>query len=131
MGFVLFRGQDEGDDEPVETQDLSENQNEDHAHKKPRLLSRAPHASITHNADGEASCQSAEAHTQAGTQVEETPEHTHRQGHSAQGTFDIHQVMLSILHKNISTLKEENIIYKTCAALIKNCSAWSCHMTGL
>lgn len=73
--FFLFRGENEGDDEPVETQDLSENQDEDHAHKKPRLLSCSPHACVSHDANSEACCQPTEAHTQPGTQMEETPEH--------------------------------------------------------
>lgn len=72
VGGVLFRGEDEGDDEPVETQDLSENQNEDHAHEKPGLLSRAPHARVAHDADREARRQPAEAHAQTGSQMEET-----------------------------------------------------------
>lgn len=69
----LFRGENEGDDEPVETQDLSENQDEDHAHKKPRLLSCASHACVTHDADREACRQPAEAHAQPGSQMKEAP----------------------------------------------------------
>lgn len=52
----LFCGENERNDESVETQDLSKNQDEDHAHEKPGLLSRASHACISHNADGEACC---------------------------------------------------------------------------
>ncbi len=73
FGGGLFRGQNKGNDEPVETQDFSKNQNEDHAHKKPRLLSCAPHARVTHDADGETCCQSTEAHAQPSSQMEETP----------------------------------------------------------
>lgn len=69
----LFRGQDEGHDETVESEDLGEDQDEDHAHKKPGLLGRAPNARVTYDANGKASCQPAQAHTQASTQVEETP----------------------------------------------------------
>lgn len=76
---VLFRGEDEGDDEPVETQDLGENQDEDHAHKKPRLLSCAPHARVAHDANCEACRQPTEAHAQPSSQMEETPKHTHTQ----------------------------------------------------
>lgn len=72
----LFRGENEGNNKPVETQDLSENQDEDHAHKKPRLLSCAPHACVAHNANCEACCQPTEAHAQPSTQMEETPKHT-------------------------------------------------------
>lgn len=71
----LFRGQNEGDNEPVETQDLGENQDEDHAHKEPGLLSRAPHAGVAHDADGKTCRQAAEAHAEPGAQMQEAPEH--------------------------------------------------------
>lgn len=58
----LFGGENEGDDEPVEAQDLGENQDENHAHEKSRLLSRAPHAGVAHYPDGEAGRQPAQAH---------------------------------------------------------------------
>lgn len=74
FGVFLFRGENEGDNESVETQDLSENQNEDHAHKKPRLLSCAPHACVAHDANSEACRQPTQAHTKTGSQMEETPE---------------------------------------------------------
>lgn len=74
----LFRGENQGDNEPVETQDLSENQDEDHAHEEPGLLSCAPHACVSHNADCEACCQPAQSHAQSGSQVEETPKHGHK-----------------------------------------------------
>lgn len=74
-GFVLLRGEDEGDNEPVQTQDLGENQDEDHAHEKPGLLGRSPHAGVAHDADGKAGRQAAQAHAQPGAQVEETPAH--------------------------------------------------------
>lgn len=71
---LLLRGQNEGDDEPVQTQDLSKNQNEDHADEKPGLLSCAPHAGVADDADSEACCQPTEAHAESGSEVEETPE---------------------------------------------------------
>lgn len=74
-GVALLRGEDEGDDKPVETQDLGEDQDEDHAHEEPRLLSRAPHAGVAHDADGEAGRQPAEAHAESSAEVEETPAH--------------------------------------------------------
>lgn len=77
--LLLFCGQNEGNDEPVETQDLSENQDEDHAHKEPGLLCRASHTSVAYDANGEAGCQSAEAHTQPGAQIQETPGHAEKQ----------------------------------------------------
>lgn len=71
--FILFCGEDEGNDEAIEPQDLSEDQDEDHAHEEPGLLGCASHACISHNADGKASCQPTQTHTQSSTQVEETP----------------------------------------------------------
>ena len=72
-GGCLFRGQDEGHDEAVQPQDLGEDEDQDHAHEQPGLLGRAPHAGVAHDADGESSRQTAEAHAQTGSKVEETP----------------------------------------------------------
>lgn len=70
----LFCRQDEGHDEAVETQHFSEDQNQDHPHEKPRLLGGASHAGVAHNADGEPSCQTTEAHAQTSTEMQETPD---------------------------------------------------------
>lgn len=70
----LFCRQDEGHDEAVKTQHLSEDQNQDHAHKKPGLLGCASHAGIAHDADGKPGCQTAEAHTQTSTEMQEAPD---------------------------------------------------------
>lgn len=69
----LFCGEDEGHDETVEPQHLGEDQDEDHAHEEPGLLGGAPHAGVAHDADGEAGRQAAQAHAQAGAQVQEAP----------------------------------------------------------
>lgn len=69
----LFCGQDEGHDEAVEPQHLGEDQNEDHAHEEPGLLSGAPHTGVAHDADGEPGRQAAQAHAQAGAKVQEAP----------------------------------------------------------
>lgn len=45
-------GEDEGDDEPVQTQHLSEDQNEDHPNEEARLLRCTPNAGISHDTDG-------------------------------------------------------------------------------
>lgn len=79
MFGILFRGQDESNNEPIETQDLSKNQDEDHAHKKPWLLSCAPHTRITDDADRKACRQPAQAHAQPSSELEETPAHTERE----------------------------------------------------
>lgn len=70
----LFCRQDEGHDEAVEPQHLGENQDQDHAHEEPGLLSGASHARVAHDADGKPSCQAAQAHAQAGAKMQETPD---------------------------------------------------------
>lgn len=69
----LLCGKYEGHDETIEAKHLSEDENQDHAHKQPGLLGSAPNTGVPHNANGKASCQAAQAHTQACTQLEETP----------------------------------------------------------
>lgn len=77
MFGCLFCGENEGNNETVETQDLSEDQDEDHAHKKPRLLSCSPHACVAHDADRKACCQPTQAYAQPSSEVEESPARTH------------------------------------------------------
>ena len=72
-GEPLLGGEDEGYDEAIQTQDLGEDQDQDHANKEPGLLGRTPHTCVPHDADGEARGQAAEAHAEAGPQVEEAP----------------------------------------------------------
>ena len=72
-GPSLFGVQIDGDDEPVQTQDLCENEDEDHAHEEPRLLRRPSHAGVAHDADRVARGQAREADGQAGAQVDEAP----------------------------------------------------------
>lgn len=81
----LFCGKNKGNNEAVETQDLSENQDEDHAHKKPWLLSCASDTGVAHDADCEACCQPTQTHAQSSAEVEETPANT--QTHSSVQTF--------------------------------------------
>lgn len=104
MFGCLFCGQNEGNNEPIETQDLSENQNEDHAHKKPWLLSCAPHACVAHNANCEACRQPTEAHAQPSSQIEETPKHTETsvsQHRGCWGLFDEQVIWVNDLNDNI------------------------------
>ncbi|KAG7266685.1 hypothetical protein CRUP_038073 [Coryphaenoides rupestris] len=70
---ILLRGEDEGYDEAVEPQHLGEDEDQDHAHEEAGLLGCAPHASVTHDANGKAGGQAAEAHTQASTQMAMIP----------------------------------------------------------
>lgn len=69
----LLCGEDEGDDETVEAEHLGKDEDKDHAHEEPRLLGGATHARVPDDADGKACCQPAQAHTQARTQLKETP----------------------------------------------------------
>ena len=84
-GGPLLGGEDEGHDEAVQTQDLGEDQDQDHAHEEPGLLGRTPHARVPHDADGEARGQAAEAHAEAGPQVEEAPGGRSKQGPYVRG----------------------------------------------
>lgn len=70
----LFCGQDEGHDEAVEPQHLSEDQDQDHAHEEPRLLSGASHSSVAHDANGESGRQTAQAHAQTCPKMQEAPD---------------------------------------------------------
>jgi hypothetical protein len=65
----LLGGEEEGHDQAVETQDFGENEDENHADKETRLLGSPSHASIAHNSDSIAGCQTAEAHAQASAQM--------------------------------------------------------------
>jgi len=49
-----LRGQDERHDQTVETQDLSEDEDEDHADVETWLLGSSANTSITHNANSKA-----------------------------------------------------------------------------
>ena len=71
----LFLGvQIDGDDEPIETQHLGEDKNEDHADEEPGLLRGATDASITDDTDGVACRQTRETNWKPRSQVHEAPE---------------------------------------------------------
>lgn len=99
----LLRGENKSDDEPVETQDLSKNQDEDHAHKEPGLLSCAPHACVSHNADRKACRQPAEAHTQPRSEVQETPTHRCTLVSTIRSYFT-RQILLNFVHDSTNVL---------------------------
>jgi hypothetical protein len=71
----------DGDDESVKTQDLGEDEDQDHPDEEAGLLSRTPDPRISHDADGEAGRQTAETHGQSGAQVEEAPAPHHNKKH--------------------------------------------------
>lgn len=62
----------DGDDETVQSEDLGEDQYENHADEQPRLLGRPSDARITHDPDGEPGGQAGETHGQTRAEVHET-----------------------------------------------------------
>ena len=64
----------DGDDEAVQTQDLCEDEDQDHADEEPRLLRRPSDAGVAHYPDGVAGCQAGESYREAGPEMHETPE---------------------------------------------------------
>lgn len=69
----LLCGEDQSHDETVEAQHLREDEDQDHAHEQSWLLGSAPNTSIPHDANGKASSQATQPHTQASTQLKKTP----------------------------------------------------------
>jgi len=63
---TLLGVQVNGDDETIETQDLGEDQDQDHAHEEAWLLGGAPHPGVSDDSDGKARRQSGESHGQSG-----------------------------------------------------------------
>lgn len=63
--------QNKGDDETVKTQDLSENENQNHSDEEPGLLGSAADTGISNNTDGEASGKTGKTDTETGTEVNE------------------------------------------------------------
>lgn len=77
----LFGGENEGHDEPIQSQHFSKDEDEDHADEEAGLLGCAPHTCISHNADGEACSQTAQTNAQPCAQVHEAPTHTQADTH--------------------------------------------------
>ena len=71
---VLFCVEIDGDDQTVETKDLGENEDEDHADEETRLLSRSSDSGVTHNANGVSGSKTRQADGQTSSQMYETPE---------------------------------------------------------
>ena len=61
-GSLCLGEEVDGDNEPVQAQDLGEDEDQDHADEEPRLLRRPPHAGVAHDADGVARRQSRQAY---------------------------------------------------------------------
>jgi len=61
-------------DESVQTQDLGENEDQDHSDKETGLLGRASYTSVTHDANGKSSRQTCQTDRQPSTQLNEAGE---------------------------------------------------------
>lgn len=70
---ALLGGEDERHDEPVQPEDLGKDEDEDHPDEEARLLRRAAHARVAHDADGEAGCEAGQADAEASAEVHEAP----------------------------------------------------------
>ena len=64
--------QNEGNDETVQTQHLSENENQNHSDEEPGLLGSSTNTSISNNADSEPSGKTGKPDTETGTHVNES-----------------------------------------------------------
>lgn len=71
---LLLRVQVDGDDEPVQTQYLGENEDQDHTDEQPGLLRRTADTGITDDAYGETSGKTRESYSETGTKVDESSE---------------------------------------------------------
>merc|ERR1711924_317881 len=67
--LVSARGNHKAHDESVETQSLSKDEDEDHAHEETWLLRVGTDTSITNNANGKTSGEGTQAHGQASAQM--------------------------------------------------------------
>lgn len=65
-------GENERNDETVETQGFTENKNKNHTNVKGRLLTDGTNTGITNNTDGETSSKRGDTTSQTGGQVGET-----------------------------------------------------------
>lgn len=66
-----LRVHEQGDNETVQTQDFGENENENHADEKTRLLSSSSYTSITDNTDSETGSKTSKTNRETGTELDE------------------------------------------------------------
>lgn len=71
-GGRRLTGEDEGDDEAVESEGLCKNEDEDHDNKEFGLLGGSADARVTNNADTDAGGEAGEADRETGREVSET-----------------------------------------------------------
>jgi hypothetical protein len=62
----------DGHNQAIETQDLRENQHQDHTNEQAWLLSCSSYTSVTDDSNAETSSQASETDSQASTKVDET-----------------------------------------------------------
>lgn len=74
---TLFGVQIDGNDESVQSQDLSENEDEDHSDEEPRLLRRSADTSVSDDADSIAGRETRQADGKSGAKVDKAPEKKH------------------------------------------------------
>lgn len=70
----LFGVQVDGNDEPVKTQHLSKNEDQNHSYEETWLLGCASNTGITNNTYGKSGSQPTESYSQPCTQVDKPPE---------------------------------------------------------
>lgn len=73
MNSLIFGVEVDGNNETVQTQDLSKNEDQDHTDEETGLLGCPSDTSITNNANGKACSKATEADRQTSTQVKEAP----------------------------------------------------------
>ena len=66
-------GKDEGNNQTVQAQHLSENENQDHADVQTWLLSCSSYTGVSNDADGETGSQARQAYTKASAQMVKAP----------------------------------------------------------
>lgn len=81
MGTLFFNSlfgiQVDGNDEPIETQHLSKNEDQNHSYEETWLLGCASDPGITNDAYCKSSCQPAESYGQSCAQMNKPPENKH------------------------------------------------------
>lgn len=75
LAIRLLGRENEGDDETVQTEGLSENENEDHAYEEARLLGDGADTGITDDADGHAGGKTGKTDRKARGEMGEALEH--------------------------------------------------------
>ena len=69
----LFGVEIDGDDQSVQTQDLGEDENQDHSDEEPRLLRRSSDSCVAYNSDCVACGETRETDGEAGSEMDEAP----------------------------------------------------------